>query len=383
MTSPTTTRHRATFVALAVAAVTLLAPSAAFAAHDLLVYKMEKQVRMDQDEMDVSLSCRREVTPATDPATFIDPPDYAYAMDGMWRIDHVDQDDPPQKNQDLKTGVDVTEARLDPTDTNFSTYKFHFVKNANGDAQLKVFVTCMRTVSDTAAGHYHDLKFNGGLNTSAPAITAAGPGTELASAACLPGEVLTSPGFLYKPFTTGNQTGRELASYPTDDTNLKKSLYQRTWAFDMQAVNDKVDLSYRCLKVKIRDGSSGNQSKHKFTVGWVGTAWPTNAPYPFTSTLTAANTTVPLPEGGDGRYDEVRSICGDHSKGLVSGWWQGNGPTPWSADGSVLDGAGDNKADVWYLGQDPRLKSRAFRFLTEVASQSVTSGLLCFNDRTT
>lgn len=356
----TSTLRRAA-VLVAVGAATLMGPAAAFGAHDIYVYKLDKQVLVNQDEMSASLTCKRTVG-GTDY--------YDYAVDGMWRIDHADQDDPPQTDADLAS-TEVTQAELNGDG---STYDFNFIKNANGDVQLKVFVTCLRMDTDTAYGHSHPLELDGGIQTAAiSGVT----GPSSASGSCPDDEVLISPGFRYTPGTLGDPTGRELASYPLDPMT-KAARYERTWTFDMQAAGDTAYLSYRCLKIKVGAATAGN-SKHKLGVRFWGTHWQPGAPpntngvSVFTTTLTPDPLTRP---GGEGRYDEVQSICGDHSKGLVSAWWQGDG-------GGFPSDAGDNKDEVTYLGQDPRLKSRSFRFLTEVSGHQVTTGLLCFNNRTT
>ncbi len=54
----------------------LLVPATAFAGVDLKIYKQEAQVDLSADEATFSVNCQ--------------PGDHA--LDGMWRIDHVDQD---------------------------------------------------------------------------------------------------------------------------------------------------------------------------------------------------------------------------------------------------------------------------------------------------
>ena len=73
-------------------------PASAMAAHDLGIYKVEKHVDLDSDETIVDLSCY-----AND-----------FALDGMWRIDHADQDEDDTHISFLGRAVDVEWAY--PTD---------------------------------------------------------------------------------------------------------------------------------------------------------------------------------------------------------------------------------------------------------------------------
>jgi hypothetical protein len=58
--------------------------------------------------------------------------------------------------------------------------------------------------------------------------------------------------------------------------------------------------------------------------------------------------------------------CKDHYKALVAGWWL------------------HNPDFTWYMGMDPRPKTRAYRFLnSHGASEDVDLAALCFNYRTT
>ena len=107
--------------------VLLLLPSSALAGHDLRIYKVEKQVDLNSDYNEDFVECLGN----------------DYALDGMWRIDHVDYDE-DEAWADLMTSTDVLKAERDDNDggiTDVGRYEFAFAKNALGRTQLKIFVT--------------------------------------------------------------------------------------------------------------------------------------------------------------------------------------------------------------------------------------------------
>ncbi len=102
------------------AMLTLLAFQAgtAFASYDLQIYKAEKQVDLNSDDTTVKLSCN-----AGD-----------YALDGMWRLDEVDQDNDSTFAEQM-TSIDVLQAENEEAagiSSDEGTYDFRFVKNAIG-----------------------------------------------------------------------------------------------------------------------------------------------------------------------------------------------------------------------------------------------------------
>ena len=87
---------------------------------------------------------------------------------------------------------------------------------------------------------------------------------------------------------------------------------------------------------------------------------------------------------------EARLNCGDAYKGIVGGFAidDTGGVATTASDGTGLISPPPNATmfdNVFYLGMDPRIKQRAFRFVNRGTSNSynVQLALLCVNYRTT
>lgn len=342
-------RKRTHWVLGAVFAALLCLPGSALA-HDLQVYKAEKQVDLNSDDNSDYVDCRSG----------------DYALDGMWRIDHVDYDE-DMPFVDLMTSTDVLQAERDPVLAN--RYNFRFVKNSLGRTQLKLFVTCLSSETASDSSHEHPFVYSGPKAASPTDIAAATnvnntdvtiddfavdeDASQAGNQACKVGEVAVSPGWRVSRNGGGDvaeQWGRITGSTLFGSQVLPKGTANRNswqWRFRVNDnVGDNVDLavSVYCLRLKVGPASSGT-SKHRLTV-------KRNKDY-----------LASLP--GDAITE--RSInCGDHYKAMVAGWWL------------------TDPVNTWYMGMDPRLKSRAFRFLNGNApAETVELSALCFNYRTT
>jgi len=300
---------RATTVLVALAALAIV-PAGASAAHrhNLKLYKVEQQVSMSTNDAYAEVSC--------------DPGDDA--LDGMWRVDSVD-------GAPL-TSVGVAEMRGDAADP--ATYRFHFTKSVAGQAQLKVFATCL-------GGKTTDGKHSWTLSAQQTASFGAGPGVGYGwqPAACAPGSIAVAPGFV---FTSGS--GRVVGSRSPLNNEFDPL---RNWSFAFLLDSPSTwTTSLRCLSLT----SSVNAGhSHKIQVTTIN-----NPGSP--STVNAGETT------------ELRVNCGDHAKGMIGG----------------IDTDGSYVHQDWFLGMDPRIKQRAYKFFNSGASpMQVWVGLTCFNDRTT
>lgn len=358
-------RHGALATAVVIA-FALIAPASALAGHDLVIYKKEAQVDLEADEKTVSVGCETG----------------DHALDGMWRIDHADQDDYLDDLDNVVSAVDVLRA----TPTSGSTYSFTFVKNAIGRAQAKVFVTCL---ADKTQGGAHQHAFTpamtdttgtaGQFNSQVTPVTGTGAllKTPIATnASCPDGARLVSPGFEAKDFTDG-------AVVPTaaDPPAGIMRLYESTsadarswsWRFENSALASGYDMNietkWRCLKVKVPTSASA-PDKHKLTFKY-------KSPVTFNPKAKRAS---------EGRY-----TCGAQYKAIVAGF---SIPENAADAASYLSGGdGLNTSlvpatafnSVFYLGMDPRPKQRAFRFANRSASNAwgVTLRALCINYRTT
>lgn len=359
------------FAVLAVTAMALFAPGVASAHHDLVIYKAEAHVDLESDEKTVSVSC--------------DAGDHA--LDGMWRIDHADQDDYIDDLDNIIGAVDVLKA----TPTSDSTYSFAFVKNAIGRAQVKIFVTCLK--SKTQGGsHQHTFITGGapnvgsffrsdgvtpGFETSAPA-TVTGTGglvkSSFSAAACPANFLLVSPGFESSNY-------RDAAAVLTDPSPGMMRIYESnhvtnprnwTWKFENSALplnyTTDVVVKWRCLKIKLPvDGFDKHKLVPKF-----------KSPVFFNPKKHKVS---------EGQYH-----CGSHYKAIVAGFQIPedlvNDQSNYNTDGTGLKFwvppafAFNN---IFYMGMDPRPKTRAYRFANRSTTTTwpVKLTALCLNYRTT
>ncbi|MCW2967239.1 MAG: hypothetical protein JWM71_1011, partial [Solirubrobacteraceae bacterium] len=252
-------RHGA-FVIAAATALALLVPASAFASHDLSIYKNEAQVDLGSDEQTMSVSCM-----AGD-----------HAIDGMWRVDHADQDDYVKPLDLIAGAVDVLRA----APTSDRTYSFTFEKNAIGRVQVKIFVTCL---GDKTVGgdHVHSFataftKHGNSVETPTSAfdttsVTATGTGDPAnpvytpvttggaTNKTCPANTLLVSPGFTVDPATGIKDDS--VVPQPTDPLSGMMRLYQSegsntgrdwTWGFENSALPPNytaaITTTWRCLK---------------------------------------------------------------------------------------------------------------------------------------
>ena len=322
--------QRIIWTLMAAAALAFASPAAA---HDLQLYKVEKHVDLDSDDKTFELGCLNG----------------DYVLDGMWRIDHADQDDDDLALSSLARSTDVLEARAIDT----STYRFHFVKWAIGRVQAKLFVTCIgqQTAPD---GHQHPIKISDFKTMpwqqwDNQVLTFDGDydlGNGVTEYACPAGWWAVTPGFVFTSPTSMESEpgfGRVFQSRYSD-----YRMRSWSWGFQFGPSGGEVDTSLRCLRMRV-DGNVGERhrliakykqysfgpKKHKVTVG--------------------------------------QATCSDHYKALVSGF----------AIDLTGPGLNDPATTQWYLGMDPRLKTRAFTVLNSGTDQeSVDTRTLCLNDRT-
>lgn len=300
----------------------LLLPAAAEAApnHFLKIYKVEVQVDLDGGEY-------------AHEHTYCNPGDYA--VDGMWRVDHVDQANP-------QIGVfgdlrDVTVSRsYSDLQQGGDAAKWHFemTNKADGRAQVKIFATCLgsKTVENS---HQHNIRIR------AKKTTTWFPGSDFSSAAlgCIPGlEVAVGPG--YKRLAGGDVWLK--SSYPGNPLSSSWN-----WNFTVSAPTS-MEVSVLCLRLRT-DPTWGH--RHNLQIHLKPGYWPLGA-----RTLTK------------NAVQEKRVACQDHYKAIVGAL----GIAPW------------NHGWIHFLGMDPRPKSRAFKFWNTDPFNDLPVYLatLCLNVRT-
>ena len=255
-----------------------------------------------------------------------------YALDGMWRVDHVDQ-----ANPDLDMVGDERDVRVDASygdNVNPSQWHFRFYNGADGDAQLKVFLTCLQRDTENQFGHSHPIVLSNRYDQANAALPS-GTNAFDHTPSCVSGEVVVAPGF---NFTAGS--GRIFRSWPSS------GLDGWQWGFLVGGTPADVTTYYRCLQVKTGPSGTGPHAHNLYAMwdsgyGGVHYALPVNTGY------------------------EVQQSCESklYNKGMVAGFWIDD---PWH---------------TWWLGMDPRPKTRAFRYWNE-GGGSVWSTLLCVGSRT-
>jgi hypothetical protein len=106
--------------------------------------------------------------------------------------------------------------------------------------------------------------------------------------------------------------------------------------------------TYACLDLRSSVASSGPSHRHRIIKQHANKFAPPNI-------LT-------------NRVSEVQAMCGELYKGMLGGW-----------------NYHSHKDDLYFLGMDPRIKIRAFKFISRNGYGPTTSSivsLLCFKDKT-
>ena len=286
--------------------------AAAGPAHDLELYKVEQQLSLTAPDTPASVSC--------------DAGDFA--LDGMGRVDSVDGAAP--------ASIGVSEARSDAADA--ATYRFRFSKPGAGQAQLKLFVTCLGAKT-TPGGHQHAFTLSGVRVAPFAGGPGVGAGFQPGANACATGQLAVSPGYV---FTGGS--GHIVGSRPSLPNESDPG---RNWAMAFWLDGASTwETSFRCLTLK---SSTVDGHAHKISPSLVG--------FPQVPDTVHA-----------GETRELQASCDEHAKALVGAY----DTFPWFAE------------QLKFLGMDPRIKTRAYRFAnTGATDMLVWVGAVCLRDKTT
>jgi choice-of-anchor A domain-containing protein/uncharacterized repeat protein (TIGR01451 family) len=279
--------------------------------HWITPYKVETQVDLNAGE-------QKTVTLDCGPGGIL--------SDGMFRVDHVDQD-----TGSISGSVQV----LSSQSIGVGSWKGVIRNNATGRAQAKAFIVCLPAATDPADSrngsgntHQHGLSADATLVTTTASYPVGHTSTTLT---CPAATIPVAPGF------SQSAMGAVLSGSEYD------AAHPRDWTFTVEATAPTtVTLSVRCLRTTV-DPVAGHTHELRF-VHIVQTV------------------TVPGHTAKEG--DEFQVTCPDDAKGIVGTW--------------------DLPPGVQHFGNDPRIKTRAFRLFndTGVAKQA-TLDLLCLRDRTT
>lgn len=357
-------RSRSWFVGTVVAA--LLAPLAFVVAvatpasatpgklHEIYMYKVEKYFDIGSEYPDnylhEHLYCNNGDIP----------------LDGMWRIDSVDQAQPSEGIYGDERDVIVYASYPDDDQSgpyNPTEWHFRMENLADGDAKVHLWVTCIRGTVEYAHGHTHGIDAGmAGIpyrddqwNHFGPNPLATTPSGDTGalqhSFMCPAGSYAVAPGFNFL-----NDDKQRI--YGSWTTNSAPAVYGRgwQWAFITEQPSE-VRFYLRCLNQKVFNGGPGVQHSHRIPIEW--------RPNP-------ANVGS-VQNVGPHRFGERRINCDDNPNGafyqnykaMVGGFW-------------IYDWH-----YVWYLGMDPRPKQRSFKFMYfGPGDDRVALGALCVRART-
>jgi hypothetical protein len=295
------------------------APAVAGGSHVLKIYKVEKHIDIEGEDSEYNVSCH-----GTD-----------IAVDGMYRIDAVDQDSEFTRLELLRS---IWQVAAFPTSD--SNYRYRFTPTLGGDAQVKLWVTCLGRLTNPAQGHTHSWTLTEQQVPDVRTGLVPGPASfDHAAGNCAAGEIAAQPGFDLTAPADGQIV--PFRSYPA-------AANYRNWHWELLIGQSATTVTlYRsCLALK---SSTVNGHAHRivdqFRPGFGGSL-----------------RSLPV---SDNRWDQDLH-CGDHYKGMLGAWWI------------------DDPFHVWWFGMEPRIKSRTYWFAWDgVGSNSVWVGLHCFKDKTT
>lgn len=309
---------RARVTVLAVLALAFAAaPAHAGGSHLLKLYKVEQHIDLEGEDGFYDLSCN-----GTD-----------IAVDGMYRIDQVDQDNDFTRIELLR-GVWQTAAYP----TSDSSYRFQFTPTLGGDVQVKLWLTCLGRLSEPAQGHQHTWSLTQQQIADPHLALAAGVHQFNHGAGdCAASEIAVQPGWRLDSPTGGQIV--PFRSWPT--VNF------RNWSIALLASQaSDVTLFRSCLSLR---SSLVNSHRHRIVDL-------------YRPNFGGSQRFLPI---FDNRRDQDLH-CGDHYKAMVGGWWI------------------DDPYFVWWFGMEPRPKTRTFWFGHEGGgSNTVYLGAHCFKIRST
>ncbi|WP_121254112.1 hypothetical protein [Nocardioides ferulae] len=295
--------------------------------HQTKVYKVEKHVDLGGEFPDNTASYELKCSPGD------------IAVDGMWRVDHVDQANPDTGTFGDERDVYVTQSRNKSSDR--AAWLFSLTNHATADAQVKLFVVCLAGKTTERNGHAHDIQTGSLVETADPGETMHVGDYPAQSSLCPAGYWTVAPGFFLP-----NGKARLFHTWPTAD--------HRGWAWKFRVESEVTGakFSYRCLKSETAPLGAGPHV-HDLGLAWYGdTVGPLNSHLGVKFTVHASETA------------ELQLSCRDHGKALV---------------GSMYFNAWDK---IWWLGQDPRPKTRAHKFWVTHNPQNVWLDNLCLEGRT-
>ena len=338
--------------------------------HEVYMYKVEKNIRLSGVGSDGSADSGSQLVRCNAGDQ---------VLDGMWSVKHVDQYQPPPPDTDEdpdfpsaptlhgtyddERDVWVRASYPDPSD--LRSWQFEIENKAWGDAQVKLFLTCIRGYTEYANSHHHQIKvrnlfFGPGYDFAATSNFGPSVGsyqrfytdaTEYGACDAVDGagkytEYFVAPGF---KFSTANY--RMVATYPATSG--------RSWAWefatdDATAPPATVSVYGRCIDRRVLDGVT---PRHSLTMKHL----------PGTSFGSWYASNIPQGDPEERQYTCDQADGDYHAYKAMVGWF-------------YLDSHWD---DNWFLGMEPRPKTRSYYFWNHYGGPAaVRYGTLCINSRT-
>lgn len=325
--------HRIIWSAVAALALT---PAASLAGgsgstaerHQMSMYKVEQDMSLDAVDIGTtSLTC----------------PKGDLAVDGMWRVTYTTfnpqlDDEAPAGGWNDYNGIQVWDAHS----VGQTTWRFTVYNDTSETAQVKLWITCLNRKVQPADrdAHVHKLVL-GPLKTATHSFGGTSPVSYKAGGhTCAADEMAVAAGFWV---TQGNV--RVYKSVP-----MASDLRAWEWGFYPQA-SSQVQTSVRCLKLDSTDDAT-----------------PTHHHALVTDLREATLPTTP------NLVNRPGFECGQLEKALL-GLFDVKLANAWTAPF-----AGHH---LWYLGQEPQIKSRVFKVwnVDAVTPWTARIGAVCVNDR--
>lgn len=306
---------RARILLLAVLAFALTAaPAHAGGSHLLKLYKVEQHVDLQGEGQSYTVSCHGS----------------DYAIDGMWRMDAVDQDNEFTRLELLSS---VHPQEVYPSSD--SSYHFSFLPTVGGDVQIKLWVTCLGHLTEASQGHQHALVLHSAVEDGGTGYPS-GAATQSFPIVCSSGFIAVQPG--WRVSAGGAIT--PFRSYPNP------TFRSWQWSWIVEDPGTVIHTYLGCLGLKT---TTVNGHAHRIVVR--------NLP-----NFGGSQRHLPV---SDNRREQQLD-CGEVYKGMLGGWWV------------------NDPFHVWFYGMEPRIKTRAYWFGNAGGgSDSVYLLLTCFKDKTT
>lgn len=356
--------------------------------HEVYIYKIEKNLKLAGVGTD---------TMGDSTSPFLQCNGSDIVLDGMWMVKSVDEYHAPDPDPDEDPDIPSTNTTGGKYNDERDVYvlasypdlgagmqgrwQFQFENRAYGDAQVKLYATCIRNNTEKAGApnHNHPIVVRNlpvknaspnwvvhpNLSTPNPTPNRWYYSWDDSDGACLSGEYFVAPGFKMSPtvLPTPPNYHRLVASYPRVDAGAPGRGW--TWEFGESVpvgvtptyAMPTTDVYGKCISRKVGSQSTGSAHSHALAMRHM----------PNVDMTAVGGVGIPV---GNPRYVEYSCDQDDANlfgyKAAVGFFW-----------------IGANWHHNWFLGMEPRPKTRVFAFWNAGAvSVETRFGALCINSRT-